>query len=98
MIIKIAEFKVKREKLHICLTAISKFVGNVHEKESDTLAYDAYQKEDGISFIHFMNFKDEKAEAHHRKTAYVKRFVEILYPNCEIPPVFTDLTPVVKTR
>jgi quinol monooxygenase YgiN len=93
MINKIAEFKVKAEKLEECRKAIAEFV-EATKSEPGTLRYEAFVKEDGVSFVHFMQFKDEEAEKFHQKTPHVQKFVEVLYPNCEIEPRFTELKEV----
>ncbi|MBI2010114.1 MAG: antibiotic biosynthesis monooxygenase [Candidatus Chisholmbacteria bacterium] len=92
MIYKIAEFKVRKSRLGECLKAIKAFVQAVKTNEPNTLIYDSYQKPDKVSFIHFMCFKNSQAEAHHRTTPHVKKFVSVLYPNCAIKPIFTDLS------
>lgn len=91
MIYKIAEFKVKKSRLGECLKAIREFVTAIKVKEPHTLIYDSYQKPDKVSFIHFMCFKNAQAEAHHRTTPHVKKFVSLLYPNCEVELTSTDL-------
>lgn len=91
MIAKIAEFKVKVDKLEECKKAIAEFVAAVKANEPGTILYESYQKTDSVSFIHTMYFKDAEAEEMHKNSPYVKKFVDILYPNCEIKPTFTDL-------
>jgi hypothetical protein len=39
-----------------------------------------------------MSFPDEATETEHRKADYTLKFVEALYPNCEVQPEFTDLS------
>jgi quinol monooxygenase YgiN len=97
MIYKTAEYKVKKDALPEALTAIRDFVESVKD-EKGTLLYDAYCKKDEVSFVHFMAFKNKEAEEAHRSTEHVKRFVEILYPNCEEEPVFTDVTKIASTQ
>jgi quinol monooxygenase YgiN len=92
MIYKIAQFKVKVEKLEECKEAINEFIREVRRNEADTLRYESFQKEDSLSFIHFMCFRNATAEEVHRSTPHVKRFVEVLYPNCEVEPHFTTMT------
>ena len=48
--------------------------------------------------VHLMSFVDEEAERIHRSTPHVKKFVEILYPNCDEAPAFVDLTLVRSTQ
>ncbi len=90
MIYKIAEFKIKREYLERAKQAIREFVEAV-KTEPGTEIYSSYQKEDELSFIHFMAFKDKQAEDFHRQTPHVKKFVSVLYPLCDYEPRFTEL-------
>lgn len=41
-----------------------------------------------------MQFADASAEAHHRGTEHVHRYVERLYPLCSEQPTFTRYTPL----
>ena len=88
---KIAEYKVKPDKVAEAERAIKAFVTAIAVEEPDTL-YVAYRKVDGVSFIHFMAFPDQGAEKVHQQAPYTMQFVEVLYPNCEVQPRFTDLT------
>lgn len=98
MIYKIAEYKIREKVLAESLEDIQVFTKAIKGNEPDTLLYEAYQKDDGVSFIHFMVFKDAKAEEAHRETEHVNRFVEVLYPLCEEEPVFTDITKIASTN
>lgn len=91
MIVKIAKYKVKKEKLKEVVAAIQIFVDIVQQDEEGTLRYEAYQEPDETRFIHFMMFKDEAAEKFHKETEYVKEFADILYPLCDEEPEFTKL-------
>lgn len=91
MITKIVEFRIKKDKLQICLKAIKEFTKEVHKNEPNTLVYDSYQKDDKVSFIHLMSFKDARAEEFHRQTPWVKKFANTLYPNCELKPKFSNI-------
>lgn len=90
MIIKIAEYKVKKEELQTVLPAIRDFVISVRDQEPDT-HYEAYRRGDTLEFIHLMKFPDEQAEKKHASADYTEAFTSILYPRCEIKPAFTDL-------
>lgn len=93
MIIKLAEYKVKKKALNIVLKAISDFVRSVHKHESDTF-YEAFRRGDTLEFFHLMKFKDHKAEEIHGSASYTSRFVKMLYPNCQKEPTFTDLSTI----
>lgn len=88
----IVKFKIKKDKLEEARTAIRKFVSEIEGKEPGTILYNCFQeKSDATSFIHIMSFENEMAEEHHRHTAYVKDFVDKLYPVCRDEPVFSEL-------
>lgn len=93
MIDKIAQYKVKKEKLEIVLSALKEFIFAIERSEQGT-TYKAFQHYDEISFTHFMNFPDEEAEKKHANSEHTKKFVEILYPNCEELPVFISLNKI----
>lgn len=93
MIYRIAEYMILPEETAPAFEAIRDFVDAVRENEPETI-YEAYLRDDGVTFIHFMAFPDAAAEEAHRRAPYTDRFVEVLYPRCEAPPVFTELASV----
>ena len=97
MIRKIAKYKVRREALAAVEAAIHEFVTAISQAEPDT-TYTAFRTGDETTFIHFMEFPDSKAETHHQKAPYTLKFVEVLYPKCEIQPEFTDLIPMSTSK
>ena len=91
MIYLIAKYKIKKDKTSKVRKAILEFIRNVRKKERGNLRYEAYQLENDTEFIHFITFRDKKAENIHRQTKHVKKFVSILYPCCERKPKFIKL-------
>jgi quinol monooxygenase YgiN len=91
---RVARFQVRPEEVAAAKAAIARFVAAVHAEEPGTLRYDAFQEEDGVSFLHIMCFQDEAAETHHRGTAHVRAFVTALYPLCAVAPWFTAIEAV----
>ena len=92
MIAKVVRYRVRPDKVRAAIQATRMFVEAVHMQESSTLRYDAWQeKDDPTRFVHFMVFRDEPAEAHHRATPHVRAYVETLYPLCSEEPRFSDL-------
>lgn len=87
---RIARFKVRASEVAAAEKAIIAFVAKAAD-EPGTLRYESFREEDGVSFIHFMSFADDEAEARHGQTDHVKKFVADLYPRCEMEPSFTDL-------
>lgn len=92
VISRLAVYTVKKNKVKSVARAVKEFVNDVNRKERGTLMYVAFQKKNSPSeFIHFMVFKNKKAEKMHTKTKHVKKFVDIIYPNSSKEPVFIDL-------
>jgi len=90
MIRKVAQYKVKKVEVTAVEQAIIEFVAAITQNEPHTF-YEAYQGGDGVSFIHFMAFPDQDAENQHMAAIYTTKFVEVLSPQCEAAPIFTDL-------
>jgi quinol monooxygenase YgiN len=97
MISVMVKYRVKKDKVELVRKAIVQFVEAVARYESGTLAYDAFQ-EDETGFVHLMTFKNDQARKAHEIADYTNRFVDMLYPNCEKEPVFTELTPLKSNR
>ena len=90
-------YKVKKGKVEEVKKAVEEFVFSVKRHDWGTISYDAFQ-EDETTFVHFMTFRDEKSEKLHSEADHTNRFVDLLYPNCEQAPVFTELKLVKSTR
>ena len=86
MIRKIVEFRVERAHLATCVQAIETFIAAVADNEPGTLEYSSIQKEDEVSFVHFVRFEDETAEELHRGTPHARAFIEMLHPLCAVQP------------
>ena len=93
MILKIAQYRAKEAAAQEVRQAVKTFVAAVLENEPQT-KYEAYLKEDGVSYIHYMVFTDEAAQLNHEEALYTQDFVQTLYPRCVEPPVFNELTQV----
>ena len=91
MIRKFTQYKVKEGKLIEVEKAIQAFVNAIAQEEPNT-HYAAYRTEDPTVFVHTMAFPDAAAEELHQQADYTLKFVDALYPNCEEPPRFHDLT------
>lgn len=91
-------YRVKKDKVELIRKAVTEFVEKVKMYEAGgTVAYDAFQ-EDEVSFVHFMTFKNDQAQKAHEIADHTNKFVDILYPNCEKEPVFTELKIVKSNR
>jgi quinol monooxygenase YgiN len=90
------EYKIKKGKLVQARKAIIEFVHAVWKNEPGTLHYGAYQfGHRGRGFVHFMAFRNAKAERIHGSTEHVRKFRSILYPLCEEKPKFTEISALV---
>lgn len=88
----VVRYKVKEAKLDEAKDAIVEFVDAVKSNEPATLVYQVFQDNiDPLIVFHFMIFEDEYAQTLHRKSSYVKKFVDVIYPLCAEEPVFTGL-------
>jgi quinol monooxygenase YgiN len=87
---KITKYKVKADKVGEVEQAIAEFVASIRENEPRT-AYAAYRTDEENTYFHSMEFPDAQAEAYHQKAPHTMKFVEVLYPNCEVQPHFTEL-------
>jgi len=90
---RVARFKVRAAEVAKADKAIIAFTGAVAD-EPGTLRYDSFREADGVSYLHLMAFADDKAEAAHRNTDHMKKFLAAIQPLCEAPPAFSDLTKV----
>src|SRR5437016_4558946 len=86
MIRQLARYQVRREALEKCLAAIHEFVAYVRANEPGTLRYDVWQEQvDRTRFVHLFEFRDAEADRIHSRSAEVKKFASILYPQCLAP-------------
>lgn len=92
------QYKVKKDKINLIKNAIKDFIQGVKNTEPNTLYYTSYQLENKQKFIHLMTFKDELSEEKHRKSQNTKKFVNVLYPNCEQEPIFYKLNLLASNR
>jgi quinol monooxygenase YgiN len=97
MIRKIVRYQVRKEKIPEVELAIQNFVNSISTEEPQTI-YTAYRTQDETIFFHFMAFPSPEAEANHQQAQHTLRFVEALYPNCEILPEFEELSLLVASR
>ncbi len=88
-----ARFKARAAEAAAVEKAIIAFVSKVAD-EPGTLRYESFREPDGVTYLHFMSFADEAAEAAHRGTEHARQFAAALDRLCEAPPVFADLKKV----
>lgn len=90
-VLQLARYQVRPEALPKVVAAIHEFVAYVRAKEPGTLRYEVWQeKEDPTRFVHIFHFRDAEADDAHSRSAEVKRFAGILYPECLAPVEFVD--------
>lgn len=98
-IVKTAHFQTSLESISVVKTAIAEFVAAIRKNEPGTLIYLSVQsKDDPTRFMHYMEFEDNAAEELHQKSAAVKQFVDILYPNTVAGVEFVDHNLVATTQ
>ena len=92
-------YKLKNDKIEEAKEAVVEFVDAVKVNEPGTFIYQVFQDNaDPLIFLHFMIFEDEYAQTIHRKSSYVKKFVDLIYPLCAEEPVFTGLNMIRESR
>lgn len=95
VISRLAIYTIKKNKVRYVSNATREFIDQVHDKEPGIVMYRVFQnKKKPHEFIHFMVFKNRKAEKLHKSAKHVKRLVDIIYPNSSREPVFIDLNKV----
>ena len=88
---ELARYEVRPDALERCLAAIHEFVAYVRTSEPGAQRYEVWQeKEHPTRFVHIFVWRDEEANRIHGKSAAVKRFAGILYPNCLAPVEFVE--------
>ena len=90
MIRKSVKFKVKEGSEDTVIEIINEFLVAVKENEPFTI-YEAYKSSNEREFIHHITFQDHNSELKHSQSEYTRKFVEKLYPYCEVLPEFVDL-------
>ena len=88
-IYQLARYQVRPGSVDKCLAAIKEFVDYLQANEPTTLEYVSLQQaDDPTRFVHSFIFQDEAADELHSKSAAVKRFSDILYPELVAPVEF----------
>ena len=88
---QLARYKVRPEALDRCLAAIREFVAYVRANEPGTLRYEVWQERDHPTrFVHRFVFRNSEADRIHSESAAVKKFADVLYPECLAPVEFID--------
>ncbi len=88
---ELARYEVRPEALDQCLAAIHEFVAYIRENEPGSLRYEVWQDADHPTrFVHIFVWRDAEANRIHGTSAAVKKFADILYPNCLAPVEFIE--------
>jgi quinol monooxygenase YgiN len=93
-VFKLATFRVRADVAIQAKLLVAGFVDAVRRNEPFTRRYETWVEEDGVTFVHLMEFEDDEAEAFHRETPHVQTFVTELRPLCEEELRFTALSPL----
>ena len=93
---QLAHYEIHPEALDKIKAAISEFVDYVRSNEPGTLRYDVWQdQEHPARFVHIFIFRDQDAYNQHSASAEVKKFADVLYPECLSPVEFIDYQKIV---
>ncbi len=88
---ELARYEVRPESLDACLAAIHEFVAHVRANEPGALRYEVWQEADRPTrFVHLFVWRDADANRLHGESAAVKKFADLLYPNCLAPVEFVE--------
>ena len=88
---ELARYEVRPDALERCLAAIHEFVAYVRDKEPGALRYEVWQEsERPTRFVHIFVWRDAEANRIHGESAAVRKFADILYPNCLAPVEFIE--------
>ena len=88
---QLAHYEIRPEALEKIKTAILEFVDYVRANEPGTVRYDVWQdQEHPTRFVHIFIFRDQEAHNRHSASAQVKKFADVLYPECLAPVDFID--------
>lgn len=83
------EYKVKESAIGNVKAAICNYIDKVRDTESGIHVYESYQsREERTKFTHLAHFKDKDSEQCHKDQKHTKKFIEFLYPLCDIEPKF----------
>ena len=86
---ELARYEVRPESLDACLAAIHEFAAYVRTSEPGALRYEVWQETTRPTrFVHLLVWRDAEAIRTHAESAAVKKFADVLYPNCLAPAEF----------
>jgi len=86
---ELARYEVRPESLDACLAAIHEFAAYVRTAEPGALRYEVWQETTRPTrFVHLLVWRDAEAIRTHAESAAVKKFADVLYPNCLAPAEF----------
>ena len=89
------EYQLKPDKLEEISPVIKTFIKAAQADVKHVAHYSGYQyANDPTKFIHLMVFTDVQNEKSHQQANYTKIFVKALYPNCQIQPVFQEISEI----
>ncbi len=94
-----ARFTVRSESVEKCQQAIAELVDHVTRYEPETRMYISMQEvENETNFLSFFIFENEDAEDRHAESEALKRFNEVVHPECVEPIELTTYTLVASTE
>ncbi len=82
----LVEYKAREDKVEEVLGLAREFVAGVRSDNDPDVRYRSLRKNDGLSFVHVAEFKDEAAFKRFQSAPHFKKFSEALPGNCEEEP------------
>jgi quinol monooxygenase YgiN len=80
---QLAHYEIHPDAIARVKDAIGEFVDYVRSNDPGTLRYDVWQdQEHPTRFLHIFIFRDQEAHNQHSSSAQVKKFSDVLYPEC----------------
>jgi quinol monooxygenase YgiN len=73
------KYKIKADKMAHFHDVAKSFVDAILTNEPGIAEYNVLQGPDSTSFVHFMAFKDDEAEAIHRRAKYTRKFMKEMH-------------------
>ncbi len=93
-----ARYTVKDGRVDEVKNVVSRFVDAVRSNEQGTVSYEAFREGESRAFVHIMSFADRASRRAHEASEHCRELVESLYPLCERPPEFTELSLIRSSR
>lgn len=85
------KYSVDSKRLDEYQRELKVFVDAVKSKDPDITEYNVFQGPDGLSFVHYVTFKDAAAEMKHSKSPHAKKLRRVMKKCVPIEPEYITL-------